>query len=106
MALLYESWWATRRSRVWVVAPGDPSKEPELLFDRSYEDIYSDPGSPLYVKHPVLGTSVLARVDGERKLLMLGALRCCYIHSIRSMCGRGRAVAHRHMNTVFTHAHR
>lgn len=34
VALLYESWWATRRSKVWVIAPGDPTKEPELLFDR------------------------------------------------------------------------
>jgi hypothetical protein len=72
IALVYESWWTTRRSRVWVISPDNPTKEPELLFDRSYEDIYSDPGSPLYVKHPELGTSVLARVDGERKLLMLG----------------------------------
>jgi hypothetical protein len=73
LALLYESWWQTRRSRVWVIAPDDPGAPPQLLFDRSYEDIYSDPGSPLYVRHPRLGTSVLARIDGLRKLLMLGA---------------------------------
>lgn len=74
LALLYESWWESRKSRVWTFAPGDPSAEPQLLFDRSYEDIYSDPGSPLYVRHPTLPTSILARVDGGRRLLMLGAL--------------------------------
>ena len=102
MALLYESWWATRRSRVWVVSPGDPSKEPELLFDRSYEDIYSDPGSPLYVKHPVLGTSVLARVEGERTLLMLGVLCCSHMHTCRGM--PARKLARQHMHAVLNHA--
>eukprot|EP00892_Ulva_mutabilis_P002989 jgi/Ulvmu1/12691/UM094_0049.1 len=72
LAMLYESWWATRRSRVWTFTPGDASATPQLLFDRSYEDIYSDPGSPLYVRHPTLPTSILARVDGGRQLLMLG----------------------------------
>lgn len=59
---------------MWTFSPGDPSAAPQLLFDRSYEDIYSDPGSPLYLRHPTLPTSVVARVDGGRKLLMLGAL--------------------------------
>ena len=46
VALVNESWWSTRQTRTWIVAP-DADKAPELLFDRSTEDRYSDPGSPV-----------------------------------------------------------
>ena len=72
LALLYESEWQNRRSRVWSFAPDDAEIAPKLLFDRNYEDIYTDPGSPLAVRHPMLPTAVLARVDGGDKLLMQG----------------------------------
>jgi hypothetical protein len=32
--LLQQSWWKTRRSVSWLIAPGDPSKKPQVLFDR------------------------------------------------------------------------
>jgi hypothetical protein len=35
LALLYESRWSDRRSRVWTIAPNDPSRAPAVLFDRS-----------------------------------------------------------------------
>jgi dienelactone hydrolase len=80
-ALLYESWWKTRTSRVWVIAPEDGAGEKsgnggntntkQLLFDRNYEDAYGDPGSPLS-RRTALGTYVLAKVDGKRRLLMTG----------------------------------
>jgi hypothetical protein len=41
LALLYESEWKTRRSRVWTFAPGNSSAEPQVLFDRNYEDRYA-----------------------------------------------------------------
>ena len=43
-ALLYESWYKMRRSKVWMIAPGHRDQEKSLLFDRDYEDAYSDPG--------------------------------------------------------------
>ena len=61
LALLYESEWKTRRSRTWIVSPdgmGDGGKE--LLYDRNYEDVYSDPGSPL-MRRTSLGRYVLLR---------------------------------------------
>jgi hypothetical protein len=73
LALLYESLYDSRRSRVWTLAPGNPCRPPKLLFDRNYEDIYTDPGHPLAVRHPVWPSSVLARVDGGDALLMQGA---------------------------------
>lgn len=73
LALLYESEWQRRKSRVWVIRPRDPSAEKQLLFDRNYEDIYSDPGSPMYVRHGTLPRSILGRVGGRDALLMQGA---------------------------------
>lgn len=57
-----------------MIAPGDPSKEPTLLFDRNFEDIYTDPGVPLAIRHPKFPTSVLARVEGGDSLIMQGVL--------------------------------
>ncbi|KAK9805982.1 hypothetical protein WJX73_010840 [Symbiochloris irregularis] len=71
LALLYESWWKTRRSKVWSLRPGDPSEDKRILFERNYEDAYSNPGSPANRRNS-LGQYVLAMVDGERKLLLQG----------------------------------
>jgi ABC-type cobalamin transport system permease subunit len=34
LALLYESWWKTRRSIIWTIAPDRREQEKKLLFDR------------------------------------------------------------------------
>ena len=47
LALISERWWKTRRMRTWRIAPDEPGREASVLFDRSWEDRYSDPGSPL-----------------------------------------------------------
>lgn len=47
IALVSERWWKTRRTRTWIVKPDSPSEEAQILFDRSSEDSYSDPGDPL-----------------------------------------------------------
>lgn len=72
LALLYEAEWKTRRSRSWVIAPDQPGVQPEVLFDRMYEDSYTDPGSPMQ-RRTSMGTYVIAQLDGERKLLLQGA---------------------------------
>jgi dipeptidyl aminopeptidase/acylaminoacyl peptidase len=71
LALLYEAEWKTRRSRSWVFAPDDPAAEKSVLFDRNYEDSYSDPGSPMQ-RRTSQGTYVLAQVNGQRQLLLQG----------------------------------
>lgn len=38
---------------------------------RNYEDVYTDPGSPIS-RRTAMGTYVLAKLDGERKLLLSG----------------------------------
>lgn len=64
LALVYESWYKTRRIRTWVISPGSKDVSPRILFDRSSEDVYSDPGSPMLRRTPN-GTYVIARIKKE-----------------------------------------
>jgi len=50
-AMVTESWWLTRRVRTWLVAPGVADVAPVLLSDRSTEDRYADPGSPVTTRN-------------------------------------------------------
>ncbi|XP_058077922.1 probable glutamyl endopeptidase, chloroplastic [Magnolia sinica] len=64
LALFYESWYKTRRTRTWVISPGLKDASPRILFDRSSEDVYSDPGSPMLRRTPA-GTYVIAKIKKE-----------------------------------------
>jgi len=72
LALVNEFWWKTRQVRTWRVQPGSPQAEPELLFDRSYEDRYGDPGSP-DTKRNAAGRSVMITADRGRTLFLMGS---------------------------------
>ncbi|HEX2038026.1 MAG TPA: prolyl oligopeptidase family serine peptidase [Chloroflexota bacterium] len=76
MALVEEWWWKTRRRRTWVIAPRDPQGPPHLLFDRSWEDRYHDPGRPLLRPTPygswVLLTAGDAAGQAGRYLFLAG----------------------------------
>jgi len=48
-ALAYDYWWNTRNTRIYEFDPNDNSREPKILSDRNYQNIYSDPGSPMFV---------------------------------------------------------
>jgi dipeptidyl aminopeptidase/acylaminoacyl peptidase len=71
LALASEWWWKSRRSRTWIVNPSAPGSEATLLFDRSFEDRYNDPGQPLF-RRTDAGTSVLLTADGGRSLFLSG----------------------------------
>lgn len=43
-AILYEGWWKTRRSGMYVINPSDSSKPARVIAERSTQDVYSDPG--------------------------------------------------------------
>jgi len=49
-ALLEEDWWRTRQTKTWVIDP-ENEEGSKLLFERSSEDRYSDPGSPLMIRN-------------------------------------------------------
>ncbi|KAJ8573699.1 hypothetical protein K7X08_010210 [Anisodus acutangulus] len=76
LALVYESWYKTRKVRTWVISPESEDVNPRILFDRSSEDVYSDPGSPMS-RRTLAGTYVIAKVkkedDGNTYVLLNGS---------------------------------
>jgi dipeptidyl aminopeptidase/acylaminoacyl peptidase len=71
LALVTEWWFADRRTRTFRLDPADPYRPPSLVWDRSYQDEYSNPGDPVLVPGPY-GARVLLRtptggllLDGE-----------------------------------------
>lgn len=71
LALIEEAWWKTRRTRMWRIRPGSPARVPELLFDRSSEDRYSDPGEPVKKLTPQ-GTWVLRTSNKGETIYLTG----------------------------------
>lgn len=64
LGILYESWYKTRTIRAWVVDTlGTADRPQRLLYDRDYEDSYTEPGSPLSRRMPD-GTYLLAQIEG------------------------------------------
>lgn len=54
-----------------MIAPGQREQEKQILFDRDYEDAYSDPGSPA-LRRTHRSTYVIARLEGTGQLIMQG----------------------------------
>jgi dipeptidyl aminopeptidase/acylaminoacyl peptidase len=72
LALVEEGWWKTRRARTWRLRPGASEKDQsELLFDRSSEDRYADPGLPWVVLNS-WGRPVLRTADGGLTIFLAG----------------------------------
>jgi dipeptidyl aminopeptidase/acylaminoacyl peptidase len=71
LALVFESWWKTRQLKVWRLSPDDPSIEPSLMIERSFEDRYSDPGSP-DTRRNEFGRSVIRRSADGGSIFLIG----------------------------------
>ncbi|MEJ2131061.1 MAG: S9 family peptidase, partial [Gammaproteobacteria bacterium] len=70
-ALVSERWWGDRRERVSLVDPDDPTSDPRVLWDRSFEDRYNDPGRPLTIPN-ARGCPVLAMDRTGAYLFLVG----------------------------------
>lgn len=70
MAIVNERWWKTRQERSTVVDPSKPSKAPVVLIERSYEDGYNDPGSPVFTKNQY-GRNVLLTDEKGKHIYMI-----------------------------------
>ncbi|MEN0063885.1 MAG: prolyl oligopeptidase family serine peptidase [Myxococcota bacterium] len=70
LALGVEYWRATRQLRVWQLDPSNPDTKPILHWDRSSQDRYSDPGTPVYETGPY-GWGVM-RITEDRQLWLSG----------------------------------
>ena len=65
-AILTEYWWKTRKVRTWLVAPGSPGAAPTLLFERSSEDRYGNPGSPVLARNQLGRLTLLMSADRSK----------------------------------------
>ena len=59
-ALLSERWSASRTEKLSLIRPAQPQVSPVLLFERSTDDLYQDPGSPVLTDN-AYGKKVLLR---------------------------------------------
>ncbi|MDF1546678.1 MAG: prolyl oligopeptidase family serine peptidase [Bacteroidales bacterium] len=44
-AIIHDYWWNNRNTKSYVFNPANPSEETVILYDRNYQDKYSDPGN-------------------------------------------------------------
>ncbi|MEM7582332.1 MAG: prolyl oligopeptidase family serine peptidase [Acidobacteriota bacterium] len=71
LALVWSWWWKTRNMRVLKAAPGKPDHPGEVLIDRSWEDRYNDPGTPIEVSN-AMGRNVLLVGEDGKTLYLFG----------------------------------
>ncbi|MEB1547876.1 prolyl oligopeptidase family serine peptidase [Xanthomonas campestris pv. campestris] len=71
LAIISESWWKTRRTKQWRIAPDQPQRAPELLWDRSSQDRYNDPGTPALIADGNGNVLLQTGADGN-SLFLLG----------------------------------
>ncbi len=70
VAIASDYWWNNRNTKTYVLNPSDFSQKPVIIFDRNYQDRYSDPGRFVY-KRNEFGSDVLAAKGGN--LFLIGA---------------------------------
>lgn len=69
LAIAHDRWWSSRNAKTYLFNPSNAEQEPLVLFDRNYQDLYSDPGN--FVTHEnEFGEYSLFR-DGD-KLYLIG----------------------------------
>jgi dipeptidyl aminopeptidase/acylaminoacyl peptidase len=67
-AICVDYWWNTRMVRTTLIDPANPSKEPVLLYDRNYQDTYSDPGDFVTIKNKY--SEEVLEIDGDHLYLL------------------------------------
>ncbi|MFA7009207.1 MAG: hypothetical protein WC204_10150, partial [Elusimicrobiales bacterium] len=67
-AVAFDTWYDTRNMKTYLIDPSKPGEKPKSLYDRDYQDIYSDPGS-FETKRNAAGKWVLLKENGGLFLL-------------------------------------
>ncbi len=68
MAIAYDYWWNTRNTKTYMFNPSNSQETTKVLWDRNYQDRYSDPGR-FTTKRNKMGSRVL-EVSGNKAFLM------------------------------------
>ena len=63
-AVAYDYWWNTRNTKAYIFNPSNSTEKPKLLYDRNYQDKYSDPGN-FVTERNSYGSSVLTIINNE-----------------------------------------
>ncbi len=64
MAIAYDRWWNTRNTKAYSFNPSNNNESPKIIYDRNYQDAYSDPGSFLKERNN-FNRSVLKIYSGQ-----------------------------------------
>lgn len=70
-AIAYDYWWNTRNTKTYIFDPSKEDAKPEIIFDRSYQDTYSDPGD-FVTRENEFGKDILEMIDGKAFLIGKG----------------------------------
>ena len=71
LAIVREQRAKTRRAKTWIIDPSNPSVAPRLLWDRSSEDRYGDPGN-LVTQMNAQGQAVLTTTPDGKSAYLIG----------------------------------
>lgn len=70
-ALITDGWWKTRRTATYLINPSGGSESGKMIFDRSTEDYYGNPGSFLQKRNHLNSYSLWFSAD-KKKLYLEG----------------------------------
>ncbi len=70
LALVQSRRWKDRKSQTWRIRPGKPAAQAQLVFDRSSEDRYGDPGRPVMHSNAAGEDVLLIALDGHTLVLI------------------------------------
>jgi dipeptidyl aminopeptidase/acylaminoacyl peptidase len=71
LAIVKESWWKTRKERAWMFPPDFKEFKPKVMYERSSEDRYNDPGLPVMTKSKY-GTNVIQTDEDTYSIYFTG----------------------------------
>lgn len=71
LAIVNERWWDTRRVVTSFFNPSNPAEPKQVIWDRSWQDAYNDPGNPI-TEPLITGYSVLRTNKTKSKLYLSG----------------------------------
>lgn len=67
-AIISDNWWNNRNTKTYLFNPTSSSSDVKIIFDRNYQDKYSDPGD-FVTKRNELGNDVLVIKDQNAYLI-------------------------------------
>ncbi len=70
IAIAHDRWWNERNTKTYLFDPSNPEKEPKIISDRNYQDVYSNPGN-FITKRNENGSWVLS-LDKNNNAYLLG----------------------------------